>query len=39
MRLIVDWLSPQALAMSRVDQWVAASGWLSRVLVSTFSIC
>jgi hypothetical protein len=39
MRLIVDWLSSVALAMSRVDQCVAASGWLSSVRVSTFSTC
>jgi hypothetical protein len=38
-RLIVDWLSPVALAMARVDQCVAASGWLSSVRVSTFPTC
>jgi len=36
---MVDWLSPQALAMSRVDQCVAASGWLSSVRVNTRSTC
>jgi hypothetical protein len=29
--VIVDWLSPVALAMSRVDQCVADSGWLSSI--------
>jgi hypothetical protein len=39
MRLMLDWLSPQALAISRVDQCVAASGWLSSVRASTCSTC
>ena len=38
MRLMVDWLSPHALAMSRVDQCVAPSGLLSSVRTITRSM-
>jgi hypothetical protein len=39
MRLTVDWLRPPALPMPRVDQCVAAWGWLSSVRVKTRSTC
>src|SRR5260370_21230789 len=37
MRLMLLWLSPVAWARERVDQCVAACGWLSRVRASTRS--
>ncbi len=37
MRLMLLWLSPATWARERVDQWVAAGGWLSRVRASTRS--
>ena len=39
MRLIAVWLRPVALAISRVDQCVAALGLLSSVRTITCSIC
>ena len=37
MRLMLLWLSPVAWASERVDQWVAACGWVSRVRARTRS--
>jgi hypothetical protein len=39
MRLIAVWLRPVAWAIERVDQCVAAPGWLSNVRTITCSIC
>ncbi len=39
MRLMLDGLSPRVLAISRVDQCMAVSGWLSSVRAKTNSTC